>query len=83
MFDFWIYMAWSLVKDQIYDVPFADEISYEKYFKLSLSIGTGWSKYQHSLERKMKLFRFYCIMSMDSLFVEQLMHLGLVDSLNW
>lgn len=48
-----------------------------------LSNDTGWSKYQHSLERRMKLFRFYCIMSVDSLFVEQLMRLGLVDSLNW
>lgn len=73
----------NLVKDQIHDVSFADEISYEKYFKLSLSNDTGWSKYQHSLERRMKLFRFYCIMSVDSLFVEQLMRLGLVDSLNW
>lgn len=30
----------------------------------------------------MKLSRFYCIMSMDSLFVGQLMHLVLVDSLS-
>lgn len=72
----------TLARDQIY-IPFADKISYQRYFKLLISWPFADQNDQHFLKRKLNALDFSYIMSVNSLFVEQLMYLGLVDSLNW